>query len=153
MTGGLNVPLFFLECPEGFYKPEVGNQPCRKCGNNTLVARRTKCECLEKYYRAIGKEDDDKADCFRKWNLICSQNIQWTAIEQILTKDSRSKVFWNKGVSINFAKFTRKHLCQKLFFDEVAGLQPVTYSKKFLPVYCFRHAAPQTVWTSIWVCC
>ena len=99
---GLNVFLFFLECPDGFYKPHVGNQLCGKCGNNTLVARRTKCECLEKYYRIIGTERDDKADCYRKWNWISSKNIPWTASEQILTRDSRTKVFLNKVFSQEF---------------------------------------------------
>ena len=63
---GLNVFLFFLECPDGFYKPHVGNQRCGKCGNNTHMAQRTKCECLEKCYRQIGTEHDNKVDCFRK---------------------------------------------------------------------------------------
>ena len=44
----------------------TGNQLCEKCGENTIVVRRTKCECLDKYHRAIGKENEDKADCFRK---------------------------------------------------------------------------------------
>ena len=35
-----------------------------------------------------------------------------------------------KYVLRNFAKFTRKHLCQSLFFNKVAGLRPVTFLKK-----------------------
>ena len=35
----------------------------------------------------------------------------------------RSQVFHKKGVLRNFAKFTRKHLCQSLFFNKVAGLR------------------------------
>ena len=34
-----------------------------------------------------------------------------------------------KGVLRNFAKFTGKHLCQSLFFNEVAVLRPVTLLK------------------------
>ena len=34
---------------------------------------------------------------------------------------SRPKVFFKKGVLKNFAKFTRKHLCQSIFFNKVAG--------------------------------
>ena len=30
-----------------------------------------------------------------------------------------------KGVLINFAKFTGKHLCQSLFLNKVAGLKPM----------------------------
>ena len=34
------------------------------------------------------------------------------------------EVFCKKGVLRNFAKFTGKHLCQSLFFNQVAGLRP-----------------------------
>ena len=45
---------------------------------------------------------------------------------------SCSKVFCKKGVLKNFANFTRKHLCQRLFFDKVAGLKPATWLKNSL---------------------
>ena len=32
-------------------------------------------------------------------------------------------MFYKKGVLGNFAKYTRKHLCQSLFLNKVAGLQ------------------------------
>ena len=35
-----------------------------------------------------------------------------------------------KRVLRNFTKFTRKHLCQSLFFNKVAGLRPATLLKK-----------------------
>ena len=34
------------------------------------------------------------------------------------------ELFYKKSVLKNFAKFTRKHLCQSLFFNKVAGLRP-----------------------------
>ena len=37
---------------------------------------------------------------------------------------SHREVFCKKGVLRNFAKFTRKHRCQSLFFNKVAGLRP-----------------------------
>ena len=37
----------------------------------------------------------------------------------------------------NSAKFTGKHLCQSLFFNEVAGLWPPTLLKKKLWHRCF----------------
>ena len=49
------------------------------------------------------------------------------AAKQILTillawfQKQSSDVFCKKGVLWNFAKFTRKHLCQSLFFSIVAG--------------------------------
>ena len=35
-------------------------------------------------------------------------------------------MFCKKGVLKNFTKFTGKHLCQSLFFNEVAGLRPTS---------------------------
>ena len=35
-----------------------------------------------------------------------------------------------KGVLINFTKFTGKHLCRSLYFNEVAGLRAATLLKK-----------------------
>ena len=39
-------------------------------------------------------------------------------------RSSRAEVICKKGVYRNFAKFTRKYLCQSLFFSKVAGLKP-----------------------------
>ena len=41
------------------------------------------------------------------------------------------KVFFKKGVLRNFAKLTGKHLCQRFFFNKVAGLRcfPVNFAK------------------------
>ena len=44
-----------------------------------------------------------------------------------------------KGVLKNFAKFTEKHLCQRLFFNKDAGLSPdnlaETFSCKFRKIF------------------
>ena len=40
-----------------------------------------------------------------------------------------------KGILRNFEKFTGKHLCQRLFFNKVAG--PATLLKKRLGRRCF----------------
>ena len=50
-------------------------------------------------------------------------------------RSSRPKVFYKKGVLKNFTKFTGKHLCQRLFFNKVAGLR--LYQKKRLWHRCF----------------
>ena len=42
------------------------------------------------------------------------------------------EVFFKKGVFKNFAKFTRKQLCQGLFLNKVASLRPPTFLKKRL---------------------
>ena len=41
------------------------------------------------------------------------------------TRSSHRRCSVKKGVLRNFAKFTGKHLCQRLFFDKVAGLRPL----------------------------
>ena len=46
--------------------------------------------------------------------LVCS--VAYTKY-----RSSHPEVFCEKGVLINFAKFTGKHLCQSLFFNKVAG--------------------------------
>ena len=50
----------------------------------------------------------------------------------LFVRSSRPEVFCKKGVLRNFAKFTRKHLCQSLLFDKVTGLRLETLLKKRL---------------------
>ena len=45
-----------------------------------------------------------------------------------ILRSSHQRCSVRKGVLRNLAKFTRKHLCQSLFFNKVAG--PTTLSKK-----------------------
>ena len=45
--------------------------------------------------------------------------------------------FLKKVVIENFTKFIGKHLCQSLFFNEVAGLSPATLLKKRRWHRCF----------------
>ena len=47
-----------------------------------------------------------------------------------LCRSSLPEVLRKKGVLKNSAKFTGKHPCQGLFFNEVAGLRPATLLKK-----------------------
>ena len=54
-----------------------------------------------------------------------------------MNRSSRQEVFCKKGVLRNFAKFTGKHLCQSLLFNNVAGLTPATFLKKRLWHRCF----------------
>ena len=56
---------------------------------------------------------------------------------EAFTRSSRPEVFCKKGFLRNFAKFTGKHLCQRLFFNKVAVLRPATLSKKRLWHRCF----------------
>ena len=55
-----------------------------------------------------------------------------------LGKKQPPEVFYKrKGVLWIFAKFTGKHQCQSLFFDEVACLRPAALLKKRLWYRCF----------------
>ena len=73
------------------------------------------------------------------------QNIDKFAARQtrpILTntrssRSSHQRCSLRKGVLINFAVFTGKHLCQSLFFNEITGLSPATLLKKRLWHRCF----------------
>ena len=47
------------------------------------------------------------------------------------------EMFCKKGVLGNFAKFTKKHVCQSLFFINVVGLKPGILLKKRLWHTCF----------------
>ena len=50
----------------------------------------------------------------------------------LIYRSSWQRCSVRKGVLINFAKFTGKHLCQSLFFNKVAGLRSATLLKKRL---------------------
>ena len=52
-------------------------------------------------------------------------------------RSSHRRCSVRKGVLRNFTKFTGKHLCQRLFFNKVAGLRPATLLKKSLWHRCF----------------
>ena len=51
-------------------------------------------------------------------------------LKRILWRSSHHRYSVKKGVLRNFAKFTGKHLCQRVFFNKVAGLRPSTLLKK-----------------------
>ena len=56
---------------------------------------------------------------------------------QMTTRSSHQKCSARKDVLRNFSKFTRKHLCQVLFYKKVAGLEPATLLKMRLWHRCF----------------
>ena len=64
--------------------------------------------------------------------------ISYFLLSQFFTRSSRPEVFCKKGVLRNFTKFTGKHLCQRLFFNNVAGLRPATLLKKRRWHRCFH---------------
>ena len=58
-------------------------------------------------------------------------------LEMKAWRSSHQRCFLKKGVLINFAKFTGKHLCHSLFFNKVADLRSADLLKKKLWDRCF----------------
>ena len=58
------------------------------------------------------------------FNSEYPKKLEVTFFYQFRSSHQRCSV--KKGVQSNFAKFTEKHLCQKLFFNKVAGLWQAT---------------------------
>ena len=77
----------------------------------------------------------DKGLINRQTNLK-EENIL-TDTFNLLTRSSHQRCSIKKGVLKNFAKFTGKHLCWRLFFDKVAGLRLPNLLKKRLQHRCF----------------
>ena len=79
----------------------------------------------------------------RRWYFELGK-ICWT--EFFILRSSRPKVFFKEGVLKNLAKFTRKHLCQSLFFDKVAGL------RKFWEIFknTFSYRTPLVAASVFW---
>ena len=70
---------------------------------------------------------------YEKWGVcIWIPNLKRLARYNI--RSSRPEVFCKKGVLTDFAKFTGKHLCQRLFFNKVAGLLKKSLSHRCFPV-------------------
>ena len=64
-------------------------------------------------------------------------------------RNSCPEVFCKNVVLKNFTKFTRKQLCQSLFFNKVADLRRATLSKKKLWHRCFAMNFVKFLRTSI----
>ena len=71
--------------------------------------------------------------------LLNYQSSKWSGKHS----SSRPEEFCKKGVLGNFAKFTGKYLCQRLFFNKVAGLRhrcfPVNFAKFLRTPFCTEH--------------
>ena len=71
-----------------------------------------------------------------KLGVILGQNCVWlsdAALDDFFFfRSSRPEMLCKKGVIRNFAKFTGKQPSQRLFFNKVTGLRPVTLLKKSL---------------------
>ena len=59
--------VIVLVCRTTFFKPGVGNQPCAKCGANSLIdLGRKVCTCIIGYKRAKSSLKDYTSECFSK---------------------------------------------------------------------------------------
>ena len=59
----------------------------------------------------------------------------------LLWRSSLPEVFCEKGVVRKFTKFTEKHLCQRLFFNKVAGLKRL-WHRFFVSKNTFLYRTP-----------
>ena len=66
-----------------------------------------------------------------------SKVIKKLTFQSIIVQKQSSGVFCKKGDLGNFAEFKGKHLRQRLFFNEVAGLRAAALSKRSLWHECF----------------
>ena len=66
-------------------------------------------------------------------------------------RSSRPEVFCKKGVPENFAKFKGKHLCQILFFNEVAETLAQVFCCEFCKIFknTFFHRLPPVAASSL----
>ena len=61
---------------------------------------------------------------------LCSQNFQVGFCLVFCISEAGTEGVLLKNCSLNFVKFTGKHLCRSLFFNEVAGLRSGATMKK-----------------------
>ena len=66
-----------------------------------------------------------------------NRNISVSEYFSIEDRSSHQRCSMKKGDLKNFAKFTGKQLCQRFFFNKVAGLRSATLLKKRLWHRCF----------------
>ena len=69
--------------------------------------------------------------------LVHKKLLNLRIIFQTEVQKQLKELFCRKPVVRNFTKSTGKHVCQSLFFNEVAGLRPATLLKKRLWRRCF----------------
>ena len=78
-----------------------------------------------------------RADLWATMYLSFFHPTQWVDNCDKSYRSSHQSCSVKKSVLRNFKKFTGKHLCQSLFFNNVAGLRPATLLKKRLWHRCF----------------
>ena len=71
--------------------------------------------------RAIGQLNDKS---YISQHLL--RTLRTMPFKDVAVQKQPLQLFCKKGVLRNFAKFTRKRLCQSIFFNKVAGLRPAT---------------------------
>ena len=112
---------------------------CRKtskCLTSTCECRDSALHCTD-LCKCSGCENEENVENKKRNYSDIDSDDEDEFIETIL-RSSRPDVFCKKAVLKNFTKFTGKHLCLSVFFNnKVAGLGPATLSKKRLWHRCF----------------
>ena len=84
----------------------------------------------ENFSQTLEEKNIARIIFLQKKSILRASHFQFVAF-----RSGRPKVFCKKGALSNFSKFTRKHLCQTLFVNNVA--RPATLLKKRLLHRCF----------------
>ena len=88
---------------------------------------------INMFFRVIDIWDYSKYNALQNFIYLSNWNNFYTERKRIRIpvqcRSSRPEVFCKKGVLRNFTRFTRKRLCQSLFFNKVAGLRPMNFVK------------------------
>ena len=106
------------------------------CKRVTIVKRSSKKETIiMTILRVLSFYTDHPYHSFEQ-NASFS-NERNLVIQDRTIRSSHQRCSLRKGVLRNFAKFTRKHLCQSLFIDKVAGPRSSTLLKNRLWHRCF----------------
>ena len=74
---------------------------------------------------------------FLKFNSCFQRSLGQRAMPLSPIRSSHRRCSVKKGVLGNFAKFTGKHLCQRLFLNKVVGLRPAALLRRSLWDRCF----------------
>ena len=84
-------------------------------------------------WHEIGYDSNHALSCLNEISKI-QQRIKFKLSLKVSQnyRSSHRMCSVGKGVLRNAAKFKGKHLCQKLFFNKVAGLKPATVLKESL---------------------
>ena len=91
-----------------------------------LLEKKERCHCPEKIHLRLTSLASPKKMIFILENMVflLKYHVDWHSRKG--SRSSHGRWTTRKGVLRNVAKFTRKDLCQSLFYNKVTHLRPAT---------------------------